>query len=215
MEKQIIFSVLIFLMFMVLFSLVLAQGTGEGGAIVPQPSNTSTGGGGGVANDSRPYIDPEIYGVFNKSEWIRIIVYYKAEDVSNMSFKDLEEREEYIRNLTGSTFSYISETKMKIIQTSLEPGYFGAKITKEGFNILINDSKISKIYLDTMGSVADEDETISKNKSTTEEKEVLVNSETDKIKEEEMKLKSSWILIGVITIIFIILLCILINRRKR
>jgi len=138
MGKEILFSILVILAFVSIFSLVLAQGTGEGGA----------------TNISKPYIDPEIYGAFNSSEWIRIIVYFDAEDISNMGFKDLEEREEYIRNQTKSTFSYIPQTKMKIVQTSLEPGYFGAEITKEGFDILISDSKISKIYLDTMGSVA-------------------------------------------------------------
>ena len=149
MRLALFYGIIIFLFAIMFVSLISAQGTGSGGGIAPQPSNASAEGGGGMVNSSANVsYDSAILDAFNGSEWIRILAYYEAEDISNLSFRDLEEREDYIRNKTKSTFSYIPETEMKIIQTSLEPGYFGAEITREGFDKLINDSKISKVYLD-------------------------------------------------------------------
>jgi hypothetical protein len=96
--------------------------------------------------------DSEILEAFNNQTWMRFIIYYRS-DIENMAFDTIEERKNYVNNLTHSLFDYIPSTMIRNIKSGLSNS-FTAEITEEGFNELIKNEKVSEIYLDVIGSVA-------------------------------------------------------------
>jgi parallel beta-helix repeat protein len=90
---------------------------------------------GAQGNDSVPYIDPEIYEAFEGGEWVNIIV-----DMKNISDVD-------------KLISNFSEEEMRdVVNRPISPTRFGADVTEEGFNKLINDGRVESVYLNRIAS---------------------------------------------------------------
>ena len=104
-----------------------------------------------ITNRSK-YINPEIVKSFeNNQTWVEVIVKYKIQGIKEFAeiedFQNQEEAKSYYRNLTESFLNYLPKTEIRRISTSFSTS-FAAEVTREGFEKLVNDSRVSKIYLD-------------------------------------------------------------------
>lgn len=104
--------------------------------------------------------DSKIVDAFEIQSELRVLV--RLKDNSNIVFNNsisseqrkilIEQRDAWFRPKIDEVLSDISEDNIWSVE-KLRTG-FGALITKEGFDKLVNDPKVSGIYLDTGGSVA-------------------------------------------------------------
>lgn len=122
----------------------------------------SYGGSPSIAieqNQTLPYVDPFILPAFENQTWVRVSVRYVG-DIP-VTFDNEQEMVVYYFNssIAKSFFSYIPATEIKNIHgglTALQP-YFSAEVTEEGFYKLVNDSRVTKIYLSrTISTLGDE-----------------------------------------------------------
>jgi hypothetical protein len=99
------------------------------------------------SNLTTPYIDPEILKALENSTWVNIVVKYIG-DIP-ITFENEEEMFEYYRNKTKFFFDYIPETDMRRVGggvLALQP-FLSAEVTRQGFDKLVNDSRVTKIFL--------------------------------------------------------------------
>ena len=79
-----------------------------------------------LVSDVGVIYDSEIEKAFNSSEWVG--VFFKLDDISKA--------DNLISNLSDEEFQFIGKSPSRIV----------GKITKGGFNKLINDSRVKEIY---------------------------------------------------------------------
>ena len=114
-----------------------------------------------------PHIDWELLGVFENQTWVDVIVKYKG-DIP-VTFENEEEMLFYYldnKTIVKEFFGYIPETEMKNAHgglSALQPS-FTTEVTKKGFDMLVNDSRVTKIYLETAVYELQE-ESVSENKT--------------------------------------------------
>lgn len=117
-------------------------------------------GGGTVKNNETNNtilsIDPEIYGAFNESEWVSVIV--RLEDKSGINVTGtkqerrelLRQRDEWFKPVIDEVLAILNENEFKL-QAKLSTG-FGGEITREGFDKLVNNSVVERIIWPKVGA---------------------------------------------------------------
>ena len=165
-----------------------------------------------TTNQTQAYIDPAVLAAFEQNQtWVSIGVKYKG-DIP-VTFENEREMVVYYFNssVAKSFFGYIPETEIKNIQgglSALQP-FFTAKVTREGFNKLANNSRITKINLD-IPTYSSENQSESKNVS-------LLNNKTinEKTKEKKAEIRLSFLLVLVISTIILLIVILLISKKTR
>ena len=107
-------------------------------------------------NDTIPYIDPRILEEFNKTSEVKIIVEVRDTSGITITSRDSQEeqaikdakKKEILGNKTNSVLSTLPEVDFKLSGKFLLGNGFYGRITKTGFDILINNSDVAGIYLD-------------------------------------------------------------------
>ena len=114
--------------------------------------------------------DSEILEAFETQTEVRVIV--RLADNSNITITGTKEekielmiqRDEWFMSETEKFLSTLSKDKFNVL-SNISDGFVGM-ITKEGFDILINNTKVSEIYLDIIGNVALDENDITENITT-------------------------------------------------
>jgi hypothetical protein len=97
--------------------------------------------------------DAELKGQFLLNEWVYVTVDIK--DTSNITtphrtspdFKEkITERTIFLTNISDSVLSTLSEDEFKLKGKITSGLGFSGNITKKGFNKLLNDTRVRKIY---------------------------------------------------------------------
>ena len=109
-----------------------------------------------LISDSGVKYDSEILEVLESSQWAPVIV--KVKDVTNISvsFKDSieiqeskdEERKRILGNITDSVLNTLLEDEFQLDGKFISGYGFSGKITKEGFDKLLVDQMVGKIFFD-------------------------------------------------------------------
>lgn len=195
------------------------------------------GGGGGVTNESDASVeyDPEILDAFEKQTWLHVTV--RLKDMSGILVTGTtEERRgaskqiyEWFDPVIDEVLATLSETEFNL--RSRRSAGFGGNITKQGFNKLINDIRVRKVFLSLMepGSGLENDSIITEGGTdeTIIESEVVAESENETVTEEDKTSEAElqevgiekrnllwlWILFVVIALIIIFYLIIKIRKR--
>ncbi|MFH0831878.1 MAG: hypothetical protein V1886_03370 [archaeon] len=161
-------------------------------------------------NSTLPYIDQEILRAFENSTWVRVLV--RLVDNSNIIIegtkeerKNLSSQRDLFLNLQLEEFlSNILENETKNIRKHI--GEFTADMTKEGFNKIVNDSRINEILLSyTAPGYATENTSLTENETTIE-------------KTEEPKTERNFVFLwflGTIIIILLVIFYILMRRKQK
>ncbi|MBN2052421.1 hypothetical protein JW756_02875, partial [Candidatus Woesearchaeota archaeon] len=105
-KKLLLFAVLIFLMVVIIYVVAL------------EPTDRHISEYDNSTNSDGIIRSQEILDVFNNQTWVRFIIYYRS-DVENLTFDNVEERKNYVSNLTHSLFDYIPSTKIRNIKSGL------------------------------------------------------------------------------------------------
>ena len=108
----------------------------------------------GVSDGGVEY-DGELIGQFFLSKWIHVMVdakdfsnitiNYKEDSVEIQTMKD-NQRWEIYRNTSNAVLSTLSKDEFRLKQKSEFGVFFSGNITKEGFDKLLNDTRVRKIY---------------------------------------------------------------------
>ncbi|MCX5698659.1 MAG: hypothetical protein NTX01_03045 [Candidatus Omnitrophica bacterium] len=106
-------------------------------------------------NQTLPYVDPEILKAFENQTWVDVIV--RTIDISNITinlddpvekrYRDIQRQEAILSNFSDTIIANLPPEGLRSV-AELSNG-FGAFITKEVFDILANDSRITRIYYST------------------------------------------------------------------
>ena len=144
-----------------------------------------------------PYVEPEILGEFNKSSEVPIIVQVKDTSGITVTAKDSEEeqlnKDSMKRQILGDkvnlVLSTLPETEFRLNQIfPFRNGFYG-RITKQGFDRLVNNSDIELISFDSSIGIAAgeivENDTIYQNISTLQKEQEL-----EVIKEQKSEIQS-------------------------
>ena len=125
-------------------------------AVLLNMTFSSAQGNVSSSNESKPYIDPAIYAVFESNEWVDIaIVLYNISEA----------------NVFTSNFS---EDELKI--TRISSRWIVAQTTIDGINKLANDTRIKEIFFNSPVQGTDsENKTINQTINNTEGKSIIDN----------------------------------------
>jgi len=134
-NKKVILFVELFILSMVFLNIVSAEGVG--------------------ISDYNVSYDSELIGQFFLSDWVHvtvdvkdfsnIIIDYKEDSVEVQTIKDNQRWDTY-RNTSDSVLSTLSENEFQLKQKSEFGSFFSGNITKEGFEKLLKDERVKKIY---------------------------------------------------------------------
>ena len=137
-------------------------------------------------NSTEIYIDPEIYKGFEGKEWVRVII----------NLKNMSEAENFLSIFSVNELKLIRKSTMRI----------GAEITKDGFERLINDSRVEAIYKDIIVQGTNNETDILKENNSYQNNAYI--SFKDKIKSNTL------IIISIVLTLTIIILLIKKSKRK-
>ncbi len=128
--------------------------------------------------------DSEILGSFNESNWVKVII----------DLKNISERTDLFSNFSDSEIWKISRWPSS--------DRIDAEITQEGFDKLINDSRVKSIYYDAPVHATNNEDKI-KNE-TNDENDYLITIKPE-VRDEKSKL-IFWILMSIVIILVIVLI---------
>lgn len=111
----------------------------------------------GVSDAGVEY-DGELIGQFLLSEWVPVTIDIKDTTNINIPRKDssdfeskINQRKVIMINLTNSVLSTLSGEEFQLKRNSEFGGFFSGNITKEGFDKLLKDGRVKKIYAKKYG----------------------------------------------------------------
>ena len=107
-----------------------------------------------IISDSEVKYDSEVFEILKSSKWAPIIV--EVKDITNVSvsYKDSvevqeakdKERKIILENITDSILSTLSKDEFILKRKSLLGDGFSGNITKEGFEKLLTNPNVKKVY---------------------------------------------------------------------
>jgi hypothetical protein len=141
--------------FILVFCLLMSgfisvQGSGVGGASSSSPNDINPTEG---ISDRGIQYDKELIGQFLLNKWVHVTVDIK--DTSNITIPNrnspdfesrLQQRNKIMIEKTDAVLSTLSKDEFQLKMKSEFGGFFAGNITKEGFEKLLNDERVKKVY---------------------------------------------------------------------